>query len=403
LQNVKHMRTLLVKWRWRWLAAACVAWACVPLLLAGEGRDDRLGLPAVSVALEKHSAAKAALGRALFFDKRLSGDGSISCAGCHQPERAFSDGKVLAQGIGGRTGTRNTPTLLNAVFNTSQFWDGRRDSLEAQAPDPFVNAREHGLADPGALLDLLRRDPAYVKAFFDAFQVAADAIRTEHVGRAIAAFECTLVAGGSAFDRYYFSREEGALSAGAKRGLDLFRGRAMCAGCHTIGEGHALFTDNLFHGLSVGLPRIAPRLPELTSRLVRARAGAGNVGEAVLSDEDVAELGRFAVTLQPGDIGKFRTPSVRNVALTAPYMHDGSVATLAEAVELEIYYRSAASGVPLILTPLEKGDLLEFLHSLTSPAAARFAPEASIIRRRAAVDASRVTPLRANPTYGNLY
>lgn len=341
----------------------------MPLLLARDGRDQRLGLPANNAAVEHGTLAKVALGRALFFDKRLSGDGTISCASCHQPERAFSDGKVLAQGIGGRTGTRNTPTLLNAVFNTSQFWDGRRDSLDSQALDPFLNAREHGLAGQRHLLDLLRRDPGYVKAFFDVFQVAGDAIQMEHVGEAIAGFERTLVVGGSDFDRYYYGREEGALSPGARRGLDLFRGRALCVSCHTIGKNSALFTDNLFHGLSVGLPSIAQRLPELTTRLVRSRAQTGNLGQTVLSEGDIAELGRFVVTLQPRDIGKFRTPSVRNVALTAPYMHDGSVATLAQAVELEIYYRSAESGRPLILTPLEKGDLVEFLHSLSSPAA----------------------------------
>ncbi len=239
--------------------------------------------------------------------------------------------------------------------------------------DPFVNAREHGLKDQGSLLDLVRRDPVYVKGFLDAFQLEADAIQVEHVGNAIAHFERTLAAGNSAFDQYHFNRQEGALSRAAKRGLDLFRGRAMCVSCHTIEKEHALFTDNRFHGLGVGLPSIAQRLPELTMRLVRTRAQTDGLGLSVLSEEDVAELGRFAVTLQPGDIGKFRTPGLRNVALTAPYMHDGSVASLAEAVELEIYYRSAELGQPLILTPLEKNDLLEFLNSLTSPAATCFA------------------------------
>ncbi|MBJ7312916.1 cytochrome-c peroxidase [Rugamonas sp. CCM 8940] len=348
---------------------------------ATTARPEQLGLPALPAA---PSPAMASLGRTLFFDKRLSADGKISCASCHQPERAFIDGKALAQGIGGRLGTRNTPTLLNAAFNTSQFWDGRRVTLEEQALDPFVQPREHGLSNHGALLDRLRRDSAYVKAFRAAFPGNAEsnaetnaaskagAIRIQHVGQALASFERTLSAAGSPFDRFRYQGEESALAPAAKRGLLLFQGRAQCASCHVIGPEHAIFTDNQFHGLSVGLSRIAQRLPALTTGLVQMRKQGKALDQAVLSDEDVAELGRFAVTLQPADIGKFRTPSLRNVALTAPYMHDGSIATLEEAVELEIYYRSAESGHPLILTPLEKADLLEFLRALDSPAARRF-------------------------------
>lgn len=359
------MQIQLKKLYWRGGAVVCGISVAFPCLLAAGEHDDRLGLPAfVASAENSSSAARVALGRALFFDKRLSGDGAISCSSCHQPERAFSDGKVLAHGIGGRIGTRNTPTLLNAVFNTSQFWDGRRISLEAQALDPFVNAREHGLKDRSSLLNLLRHDPAYVKSFQNAYQIDSDGIQIEHVGKAIASFERTLISGNSHFDRFYFNNEKSALSSGAKRGLALFQGRALCATCHTIEKNHALFTDNQFHGLSVGWTRIARRLPELTARLVQARSQEVDLDQTILSEEDVAELGRFAQTLQARDIGKFRTPSLRNVALTAPYMHDGSIATLEEAIELEIYYRSAESGQPLILTPLEKADLLEFLKSL---------------------------------------
>lgn len=352
-----------------WLVTACGAFLSMQVARARAGNDDKLGLPSVGLMQEDRSSAKVSLGRVLFFDKRLSRDGTISCSSCHQPERAFTDGRALAQGIEGRIGTRNTPTILNAAFNTSQFWDGRRTSLDTQALDPFVNAKEHGLADRRSLLVLLRNDPAYVKAFRDAFQLHTDDIQLEQVGSAIAHYERTLVAGGTAFDRYYFSHEESALSPSEKRGFILFQGRAHCASCHRIDKDHALFTDNQFHGLNVGLPRIAQRLPELTTRLVRIREG--NLDQAVLNDDEVAELGRFTVTLQPSDIGKFRTPSLRNVALTAPYMHDGSAATLAEAVDLEIYYRSVEAGQPLILTQLEKDDLFAFLNSLTSPAATR--------------------------------
>ena len=337
--------------------------------LAAADDNQHLGLPPVVTPSDYPSnPAKIALGKKLFFDKRLSGDSSISCASCHQPEHAFSDGKPLAQGIGQRTGTRNTPSILNAAFNTSQFWDGRRDTLETQALDPLFNVREHGLKDRHSVLALLRKDANYVRAFKTAFDVAPDAIELADVGQALASFERSeLIAGDSPFDRYYFGGDKSRLSPSAIRGLALFQGAAQCTACHTISQASALFTDNDFHSLSVGLKRIEQRLPEITTRLVRMRASGTNLDQAVLSDEDVAELGRFAVTLKPSDIGKFRTPSLRNVALTAPYMHDGSIASLEDAVELEIYYRGAEADRPLILTPAEKTDLVEFLKSLTSP------------------------------------
>lgn len=354
----------------RMLSLAGLLGAAAAALLAGESSARLSGLPPLA-AVADDTPQRIALGRTLFFDPRLSGDGRISCASCHQPERAFSDGEALAKGIGGRHGTRNAPSLLNAAYNASQFWDGRQPTLEAQALDPFSNAREHGLAGEAALLAIVRADPAYARQFRQAFGADADGITAARIGQAIASFERTLVAGNSPFDRYYYRQELAALSPSARRGLALFQGAARCAACHRIGDDGALFSDNDFHSLSVGLQRIAPRLPVLTTRLARLREQSEKLGDHVLSEEDVAELGRFALTLKPADIGKFRTPSLRNVTLTAPYMHDGSVATLEEAVELEIYYRSAEAGYPLILTPLEKQDLVEFLKALNSPEASR--------------------------------
>lgn len=349
-------------------------WFCA----GGVRANDQMGLPAALKRPATADRALAALGEKLFFDKRLSGDGSISCASCHQPAKAFSDGRALAQGIGGGSGTRNTPSLLNAAFNKSQFWDGRRDTLEAQAKDPFVNPREHGLADAQGLLVLLRNDAAYLKAFQTILELRSGQIQMEHVSAALATFERSLVSAGSPFDRYYFGGDKASLSPAAVRGLALFQGAAKCASCHVIDRKHALFSDNQFHSLSVGLQNIAPRLPALTIRLARQQAQGNVLDQTVLSDQDIAELGRFAVTLEPADIGKFRTPSLRNAALTAPYMHDGSVASLEQAVELEIYYRSAEAGIPLILTPIEKTDLVEFLKALTSPSATTFMPAGGV-------------------------
>lgn len=333
--------------------------------LEGAETIDKLGLPSEATISSATSPEKIALGKQLFFDQRLSKTGKVSCATCHTPEHAFSDGKRLSEGINGLRGTRNAPSLLNAMFQGSQFWDGRRTTLEEQALDPFVNPREQGLDNEHALLQLIQQDTVLLASFHKAFPGMQE-IETRHIGEAIASFERTLVAGNSAFDRYYFKNEQSALSDAAKRGLALFQGRARCATCHTMDRTHALFTDNDFHSLNIGIQRLEARLAELTTRVVQARQRGASVDQAVLSEEDIAELGRFVVTLNPADIGKFRTPSLRNVALTAPYMHDGSVNSLEEAVELEIYDRTLEVGRPMILTPDEKADLVAFLRSLTS-------------------------------------
>jgi cytochrome c peroxidase len=324
-----------------------------------------LGLPPVPIPRDNsQTPEKVALGHSLFGDKRLSVDGTVSCSTCHQPERAFTDGRTVAQGAGQRAGTRNTPTLLNSAYLTSLFWDGRRGSLEEQAADPLINPVEHGLKDHSELLATVKADAAYAAGFRAAFGTAPEAIAIEHVVKALAAFERMLVLGDSPFDRYRYGGEPSALSAAQVRGLGLFTDRARCTACHTIGTESALFTDQEFHTLGIGQARVQPHLAERTTHFVRL--SPAERGQSILSDPEVAELGRFAVTLKPGDIGRFRTPSLRNVALTAPYMHDGSVPTLAEAVERELYYRGLEAGRPLVLTPQEKADLVAFLQSLTS-------------------------------------
>jgi cytochrome c peroxidase len=304
----------------------------------------------------------------LFFDKRLSADGTINCAICHDPHKAFSDGLAVAKGIRGQFGTRNAPSLLNVVFTTSQFWDGRRESLEMQATDPLLNPREHGLLDGEAVLRIVRGDGAYTQAFHNTFAVAPDHITLDLVATAIASFERTLIAGDSPFDRYLYAGNALALSAKAVQGLELFRGRARCASCHLIGERYSLLTDNLYHRVGVGMKTIeGARLADATSRVIDA--SPVQLDHLISDDPDVAALGRFVVTKNPKDIGLFKTPSLRNVSVTAPYMHDGSVKTLTEAIDAEIYYRGIEAGRPLILTPEEKSELIAFLNSLTSPVA----------------------------------
>lgn len=343
--------------------------AAVAGLVKGQPESNRaktLGLPLIPIPADNpQSLEKIKLGGALFHDARLSADGKVSCATCHRPELAHSDGLPVSIGVGGLQGTRNAPSILNSAYLNSLFWDGRRKSLEEQAQDPFTDLVEHGLKNQDALLEQIRGQEAYRVAFNQAFGVDADAISIDHVTKAIAAFERTLVGGNSPFDRYYYGGDEGALSQSAIRGLSLFTGRADCAKCHTIGPTSALFTDQEFHSLGVGLKRIEARLGEI-AKVAFDGAGVARAS-ATVSPADIAELGRFMVTKKPGDIGKFRTPSLRNVAITAPYMHDGSVSSLEAAVDIEVYYRGLESGRPLILTPQEKADLVSFLSALTSP------------------------------------
>lgn len=348
--NRRHAARLLILF--------VVAWA--PLLsIAGSSETSRVRDDAI-----------VALGRQLFGDTRLSSTRAVSCATCHVPAKAFSDGVALAIGVNGERGTRNTPSLWNAVTLPSLFWDGRRKTLEEEALDPLLNPKEHGLADEKSLLAVLRADLAYRSAFRSAFGVSSDDIRPSQVSQALAAFQRTLISNDSALDVHFAAPQRSTLSAAANRGLALFQGRAGCADCHTVADHDRSFTDHRFHGLGISLGNLLPRLAELTQRVVGA--DARKLDRLITQDSDIAALGRFVLTKDPRDIGKFRTPSLRNVALTAPYMHDGSVATLEDAIDYEIYYRTLERNQPLILTPLEKADLLELLLSLTSSGATAY-------------------------------
>ncbi|MGC4062291.1 MAG: cytochrome c peroxidase [Aquabacterium sp.] len=314
-------------------------------------------------------AGDASLGEKLFFDQRLSGGGEIACASCHQVEKAFQDGRAKAVGSFERVGSRNTPSLLNVSYQQSLFWDGRRVGLAAQALDPLLNHREHAMGSASALASKIRSLQDYRTLTAPERATGKkpnDAEILLRVSQALAAFESTITDGESRFDRFMYAKDKAALTDAARRGWLLFSGRAQCIACHQVGPtAPALFTDHDFHVLPITLNRIQDHLPQLVTRFMSAKALNANVGQTLLSDDDMAELGRFAVTENPADIGKFKTPSLRNVALTAPYMHDGSVATLAQAVDLEIYYRGTQDGRPLVITPIEREDLIAFLEALT--------------------------------------
>jgi len=333
--------------------------------------DPRLGLPP-QVALNTNSNREVIqLGKRLFFDSRLSADGTVSCSKCHVPKLAFSDGQPLSPGRRNQVGTRNAPSLLNVAYANSLFWDGRATDLESQALAPLINPIEHGFSSPTDILQFLRSDHLYVEQFASAFDRQPRNIDIGLVQNSLSAYERTLFSGGSAFDKYSYGRQPDALNVREIRGLTLFRDRAHCAECHTIGRSFALFTDGEFHFTPLRLPaEVSGNLGALTKTVVDAKAGAPAQLEALIAtDKDVAALGRFVVTLNPNDIGRFKTPSLRNVALTGPYMHDGSVATLEEAVDLELYGRGNSLAYPISLTADEQSDLIAFLRALTSPSA----------------------------------
>jgi cytochrome c peroxidase len=335
--------------------------------------ENPLGLPPVPIPSDNpQTPEKIALGKLLFEDKRFSADGTVSCATCHDPQKVFTDGLPTSEGIKKLKGTRNAPTVVNVAYYDSQFWDGRRSSLEEQSKDPLINPIEHGLPSHGPILETIRKDESYTSQFRNVFGVAPQQITIDHVAKAIASFERTLISGDSPFDRYLYGGDKTALSESAIRGLEIYRTKARCQDCHSIGQTNATFTDNKFHNLGVGFKRLGSRTVQIANTFRKAKQEGKDIDKAVLGDQEISELGRFVVTLRPSDIGAFKTPTLRNIAVTAPYMHDGSIQTLEEMIEL--YNKGGEnnpfldSGIrPLNLTDQEKADLLAFIKSLTSP------------------------------------
>jgi cytochrome c peroxidase len=352
-----------------------------------------LGLPPVPIpANNPQTPEKIALGKKLFEDKRFSATGQVACANCHKAEKAFTDSPLhVSEGIkkGGKalTGTRNAPTVVNAAYFDTMFWDGRSPSLEDQALHPFLNPVEMALPTHDPILKIVRSDPAYVKQFDAVFGKKGKAVTMAEVTEAIASFERTQVAGDSPFDRYYFAGQKDALTAQQKRGLDLFVNKGRCVSCHVIEQTQALFTDNRFHNIGVGINDIQQDVPALAGEFLKAKATLTEVDKRVLGDKRTSELGRFAVDRTFEGLGAFKTPTLRNVAATAPYMHDGSLKTLRDVV---VHYNNGgvtkagdpvndflSSGIrPLDLTDAEIDDLVAFMESLTSPEYASLATAA---------------------------
>ena len=329
-------------------------------------RTPPLGLPPLpSPDHNPITDRKVALGRKLFYDRRLSHNNTISCAMCHVPEQGFTVNEMAtAVGIEGRSVRRNAPTLYNVAYATRIFHDGRESTLEQQVWGPLLAVNEMGNPSVGYVIERLRSLPDYRGLFEDAFDGSGPGMET--LGMAIAAYQRTLVSANSDFDRFRFDSDGNALTPAARRGFELFTARAGCSVCHTIEARHALFTDNGLHNTGIGYQAsfsqpVAKQIPVAPGQSIRVKLAPPRQGN---------DLGRYEVTRDPADRWKYKTPSLRNVALTAPYMHDGSISGLREVVE---FYNGGGVAnenldpliKPLGLTTGEIDDLVAFLRSLT--------------------------------------
>lgn len=286
------------------------------------------GLPDVlHPADNPHLAEKVALGAQLYFDPRLSADSTVSCASCHDPEKGWSNGEAVATGVGGAKGGRSSPTIINTAYQTLQFWDGRAGTLEQQALGPIQNPIEMNMTLP-EVVKRLNGIPGYKKQFK---QIFGTDVTSEGIAKAIAAFERTVLSGDAPYDRFT-AGDAKALSPAAQRGRALFFGAARCSSCHSGPN----FTDNAFHNIGVGM------------------------------DQEKPDVGRFAESKIEGDTGSFKTPTLREIAKTAPYMHDGHLKTLEEVVE---YYNKGGTENPYLdeeifalkLTKEQVADVVTFL------------------------------------------
>ena len=313
---------------------------------------------------------KIALGRKLFFDGRLSADGTVACASCHNPERAFTDGKPSSIGVHARLGQRNAPTILNALYNKTQFWDSRAQTLEDQAALPIVNSIEMGQPNLKAAVARIAAVGEYERAFS---QVFGRPTSGSDILRAIASYERSLVSFNSPFD-HFVAGDKNAIDGAAMRGWDLFNTRARCNKCHALTETKqdvTLFTDNDFHNIGIGIIRHnVVALARQAERLVNS-ADPVAIDQAALQT-DMSALGRFLITKKESDIASFKTPGLRNVLVTGPYFHDGSQETLWDVID---HYNKGAGLQnpyldediqPLALKENEIDDLVAFLASLTS-------------------------------------
>jgi cytochrome c peroxidase len=343
--------------------------------LAEPRSANQLGFPTVLtqyvISPTTLRPARVALGQTLFFEPRLSGNGTVACATCHDPDRAFTDGRPVSVGIDGRVGQRNAPTILNALYNKHQFWDGRVTTLEQQAALPITNPFEMGSVSIDDAASRIAGDKNYQTQFMKAF---GRDVNKQDMLSAIAAYERTLASFDSPFD-HFVAGEANAISDSAKRGWELFNTKARCHLCHALTEDQrdtTLFIDNDFHNIGIGIlrHRVGPLAQQAEREL--AQGHLSDIDATAIASE-MSVLGRFLITKEQSDIASFKTPGLRNVLVTGPYFHDGSMQTLWDVMD----HYNKGDGIadpwldkdmqPLALAEPEIDDVVAFLASLTSP------------------------------------
>ncbi len=332
------------------------------------------------------------LGRTLYFDTRLGKDATVSCATCHDVSRGFTDQRTTSEGFDNQLGKRNAPASMNAMFYQELFLDGRVPSLEEQAALPPINPVEGGFGEKAHVLAAIANDPQYIRMFREAYGSEPN---YDDMIRAIAAFERTLVFLQSPFDEY-LAGNENAISDSAKRGWVLYNGKGRCMSCHMLNPTSPVGTDNRYH--NVGVSARKQNFEDLARRALTTLSESDSVEaiDRLALETDMSELGRFLVTKDRADIGAFRTQAVRNVALTAPYMHDGSMRTLWDVID---HYNKGGEpnpfldgGIePLGLTEDEIDDLVALMFAMTDE---RFSEQSQAEFEMQREIASRERPFR---------
>jgi len=342
-----------------------------PADLSANIKHPPLGLPAVPVPEDNPvTTEKILLGRKLFFDRRLSLNNTFSCAMCHIPEQGFTSQEMAtAVGIEGRTVRRNSPTIYNTAYATRLFHDGRENSLELQVWGPLLARNEMGNPSMGYIIDKIKSLPEYPALFIKAFGKQPDIL---NLGQAIASYERTLISADSPFDRWYYGKQKNALPPAAQQGFKLFTGKAGCSQCHTLNKHYALFTDNQFHNTGIGYQQSMQKNEDKKKILLAPGLFIEVDTERLetISAPKPNDLGRYEITQNPQDRWKYKTPSLRNIALTAPYMHDGSLARLEDVIRF--YNHGGINNEnldplikPLHLNETEIQQLKAFLNALT--------------------------------------
>ena len=333
---------------------------------------QQLGLPPVKIPESNPiSLKKINLGRKLFFERRLSFNDTVSCAICHIPQQGFSNNEMAtAVGVEGRSVRRNSPTLYNVVYNQILFHDGREENLEQQIWGPLLAKNKMANVSIGAVLKKIRNIPEYKQEFQAAFE--GKGLTMETLGMALASYQRSLISGNSAFDQWFYGHKKDAIPSEAQRGFKLFTGKAGCSSCHRIEKDYALFTDNQLHNTGHGYAKSMGIRP-LTKRILLAPGIYQNVDFDIIesvSKKAPADLGLYEITQNPYDRWKYKTPTLRNIALTAPYFHDGSVGSLKEVVRF--YNRGGVMNETLDprisllnLSEEEEDELVAFMETLT--------------------------------------